>query len=91
MAEYWYNTSWHTSLGRSPFEVLYGHSPHHFGLTALDACTSPDVTSWLSERAVMTELVNQHLHRAQLRMKKQANKNKSERTFSVGDSVFVKL
>jgi hypothetical protein len=39
----------------------------------------------------MTELVNQHLHRAQLRMKKQANKNKSERTFSVGDSVFVKL
>ena len=91
LAEYWYNTSWHTSLGRSPFEVLYGHSPHHFGLTALDACTSPDVTSWLSERAVMTELVNQHLHRAQLRMKKQADKNRSERTFSVGDSVFVKL
>lgn len=58
LAKYWYNTSCHTSLGRSPFEVLYGHSPHHFGLTALDACTSPDVTSWLSERAVMTELVN---------------------------------
>lgn len=39
----------------------------------------------------MTELVNQHLHHAQLRMKKQANKNRSECTFSVGDSVFVKL
>jgi hypothetical protein len=39
----------------------------------------------------MQNLVKQHLLRAQARMKKQANKGRSERTFAVGDMVFLKL
>jgi hypothetical protein len=70
LAEYWYNTSLHSSLGRSPFEVLYGLSPHHFGLTAVDTCVVPDLHQWLSDRALMTDVVKMHLSCAKHRMKK---------------------
>jgi hypothetical protein len=61
LAEYWYNTSFHSALERSQFEVLYGHSPNHFGLTAVDACVKFDLVASLADRSVMLDLVKQHL------------------------------
>jgi hypothetical protein len=92
LAEFWYNSSFHSSLGRSPFEVLYGHAPRHFGLSVESVGADiPALNQWLSERAVMQSLIQQHLLRAQARMKRQADKNHSERQFEVGEWVFLKL
>ncbi|XP_014754072.1 uncharacterized protein LOC106866060 [Brachypodium distachyon] len=53
-----------------------------------------DVASFVQqckERAAMQQLIQQHLERAQHRMKRQADKKRSDRTFNVGDWVFLRL
>jgi len=90
-AEFWYNTSSHSAIGCSPFEALYGYFPKSLGLSLPTSAHSPDVSSWLHDRRLMDSLLQQHLHRAQQRMKRQADKARSERSFHVGDSVFLKL
>ncbi|WVZ69878.1 LOW QUALITY PROTEIN: hypothetical protein U9M48_018599 [Paspalum notatum var. saurae] len=90
-AEFWYNSSLHSAIGTSPFEALYGHSPRHFGVEPIHPVAVGSLSEWLQERALMTAVLKQHLHRAKQRMKKQADKGRSERSFEVGDQVFLKL
>lgn len=91
LAEFWYNTSQHSSLGRLPFEVLYGHSPRHFGLSNESVSPVPDVASLMAEHATMWASVRQHLLRAQQHMKAQADKGRTERKFNVDDFVDLRL
>jgi len=79
LAEYWYNTSFHSALGKTLFEVLYGYAPSHFGIVSSDACTVLDLQQWLNERSAMTQLIQHNLHRAQQRMKHQEDKHHQER------------
>lgn len=90
LAEFWFNTSYHSTLLKSPFEVLYGYPPGHFGIRE-DSCSIPDLHAWLSERKLMTQLLKQHLNRAQQQMKVYADKKRSFREFVVGDWVYLKL
>lgn len=91
VAEYWYNTTHHSALGFSPFEVLYGHHPSHFEISNAVTAHAVDLDQWLTERRLLEDVVRHHLHRAQQRMKHYADKNRSERVFAVGDMVYLKL
>lgn len=91
LAEYWYNTTYHSSLGKTSFEVLYGHAPRHFGISAHDTCKSTDLDEWLHEHADMMKLIQQNLLCVQQHMKMQADKHRQEREFLVGDWVYLKL
>jgi hypothetical protein len=91
LAEYWYNSCFHSAINRSPFEALYGYAPKHFGIQPADAVQHTDLASWIQDRMVMTSLIKLHLTRSKDRMKRQADKKRSERVFAVGDMVFLKL
>ena len=88
LAEIWYNSSFHSALNTSPFAALYGNEPLHWGIEAASTCKLPQLKEWLEECKHMQQV---HLHRARNIMKNQADKKRTDRSFVVGDSVFVKL
>ena len=91
LAEFWFNSSFHTSLQLTPFEALYGFPPPKLqgyvpGTTRVDA-----LDSLLRQRQAILDTLKVHLATAQARMKSQADKHKQERSFAVGDWVFLRL
>jgi hypothetical protein len=91
LAEYWYNTSFHSAIGMSPFEAMYGRAPISFGVALPQDTLSAGLDQWLQERQVMSHLIKQHLERAAAHMKLQVDKNRTKCQFSVGYWVFLKL
>ncbi|KAL0462690.1 UNVERIFIED_CONTAM: Transposon Ty3-G Gag-Pol polyprotein [Sesamum latifolium] len=91
LAEWWYNTSFHSSIKTTPYEVIYGKPPptpipYEALRSSLEA-----VDRSLQHREATIRILKEHLHNAQHRMKVQADKKRSQREFAVGDLVFVKL
>jgi hypothetical protein len=91
LAEFWYNKSYHATLGTTPFEVLYGHPPWHFGTIDLVAFAVLEQSEWRQDHADTMALLYQHLQRARQHMKLVADKKRSEQVFAVGDWVFLKM
>lgn len=91
LAEYWYNTSFHTSLGCSPFKALYGLEPSHGLFPVTSDATPPDVLELIQERNNLSDFLKQQLARASKCMKKNADARRSFREFQVGEQVLLKL
>nr|KYP53324.1 Transposon Ty3-G Gag-Pol polyprotein [Cajanus cajan] len=90
-AEYWYNTSFHTSLGMTPFKALYGRDPPTLTRYQRSPTDPRDVQDQLTKRDQLLDQLKCNLTKAQQRMKHQADKKRSDMQFQVGDQVLVKL
>lgn len=91
MAEWWYNTTYHTAFQHTPFEVLYGYPPPHLSILQVPASTNSDVKQYIQERKIAMQSIRARLLEAQQRMKFYVDKHRSERTFEVGDQAFLRL
>lgn len=91
LAEYWYNTNFHTATHMSPFEAVYGQSPPlHLPYLPGESKVAVVARS-LQERENMILFLKFHLLRAQHRMQQNANLHRTDRNFAIGDFVYVKL
>jgi hypothetical protein len=87
-AEFWYNSSHHASLNCSPFKALFGREPNlgAMSLWLSDASPTSDL-EWEQH----TQRLRHHLSVAQERFKRKADRHRTEREFTVGESVLLKL
>lgn len=90
-AEFWYNTSYQTSAGMTPFQALYGREPPTIARYILGSTTSELVESYLLQRDEVLQILKNNLFKAQNRMKTLADKSCTNTSFEVGDWVYVKL
>jgi hypothetical protein len=76
MAEFWYNSTHHSSLGCSPFKALYGYGP--VLLAVPDPCppATTIVQDWVTEKEAHNTM-QQMLATAQNRMEIQADKKRN--------------
>ena len=88
VAEFWYNTNHHTSLGCSPYKALYGHEPHYGTFLVSSSSPHPDVQQWISENQAHCDQLKEHLLRDQTRIKHYADQQISEREFQVSGKVY---
>ncbi|GKA27150.1 ty3-gypsy retrotransposon protein [Tanacetum coccineum] len=91
LAEFWYNTNFHSAINTTPYEAVYCqtppiHIPYVPGESKVEG-----VERTLRTREEVVQMLKFHLKRSQDKMKSQANKHRTDRSYKVGDWVYLKL
>ncbi|GKA13866.1 ty3-gypsy retrotransposon protein [Tanacetum coccineum] len=89
--EFWYNSALQTSIGVTPFKVVYGKDPPSVITRSFGDDTPEDVIDQLQQRDALLDYLKINLGRAQAQMKKYANKKRRELSFAIGDYVLIGL
>ncbi|KAJ1686917.1 hypothetical protein LUZ63_018307 [Rhynchospora breviuscula] len=91
LAEWWYNTSFHSAIHTTPFQALYGYAPPMIPMGQPPKSMVESVNKMFQERHHLNLQLKEHLRKAHERMKKFADNKRIERKFSVGDWVYLKI
>ncbi|MCO5605843.1 hypothetical protein L7F22_060027 [Adiantum nelumboides] len=91
LVEYAYNSFDHRSIGMSPFKALYGQeciAPLNFSDPTIKVEVSKQM---LDEIEAQTKSICKDIQAAEDRQKHYADKDRSERTFKLGNKVFLRV
>lgn len=91
LAEFWYNSTYHTAIKMSPFQALYGFPPPLISELAIPGLEDAEAQDFLTAKQQILQQLKDNLVVAQNRMKKYADTKRVERSFQVGDPVYLKM
>lgn len=90
-AEWWANTTYHSTIRMTPFQAVYGRPPPQVSMYLPGTSAVRTVDVLLQDRDALLHTLKDHMTIAQNRMKQQSDTGRTEREFVVGDWVFLKL
>ncbi|CAM8895695.1 unnamed protein product [Rhodiola kirilowii] len=82
-AEYWYNTSFHTSAQTTPYKVLYGRDPPKLVPYEKGSVSVHQAEQTLLDRDKVLNDLKEHLSQARRNMKKQSDKRRRDISFKI--------
>ncbi|CAG7885533.1 unnamed protein product [Brassica rapa] len=91
LIEFSYNNSYHSSIGMSPYEALYGRpcrTPVCWAEVGERRMFGPEI---VDEAAEKVRVIQANMKKAQDRQKKYADRGRREVSFAVNDLVFLKV
>jgi len=88
-AQFWYNTTWHSSTKTTLYQALYSRSPPSVAAYMPKAARLQLVEDELVDRDIALQLLKGNLTKARDRMKKLADRHRTEREFDEGDLAFL--
>jgi len=91
LIEFSYNNSYHSSIGMSPYEALYGRpcrTPVCWAEVGERRILGPEI---VDEAAEKVRIIQANMKKAQDRQKKYADRGRREVIFAVNDLVFLKV
>ena len=91
LTKWWYNTSFHTATKMTPFMALYGYHPPSITSYLRENSRVQVVEDHIEHQQEILQLLKDNLNLAQNRMKQQENQHRSERSFDLGDWLFLWL
>lgn len=86
-----YNTSWHSTIRRTPFEVVYGREPPSLLMYVLGTAKVATVEEELLQRDQVLKLLKGHIKEAQMQMKMSYDSKHGEEEYQEGAWVYVRL
>ena len=89
--EFWYNTTYHISVGTTPFHALYGRPPPYIPCYFVGSSLVEEVDRSLVARDHILSQFKANLATAINRMKQLADVRRRNDEFAVGDLVYLKL
>jgi hypothetical protein len=91
LAEWCYNTSFHTTTKKTLFMALYGYHPPSITSSLKEKSKVQAVEYHIKHQQQVLQILKENLTMAHNRMKQQEDQHCSERSFEVGDWVFLRL